>query len=87
MKLDLSMYQSLKHFRKAASSRSTFRDMLFRIVQALKWKDMPPITTRDITRRNDTREMEVAWGKISTKATPQHSMRKWYLTIVPMKPA
>ncbi len=78
------MYPSLKHFRKAASSRSTFHDMLLQIVQALKWKNMPnalspmitsSITTGALTRKNDTRVIEVAWGNISTGTTPLHSIK------------
>ena len=39
-KMDLSSsYPSLKHFRKAASSRSTFHDTLLQIVNFLKKKD------------------------------------------------
>jgi hypothetical protein len=40
--VDLSFYPSLKHFRKAALSRSTFHDRLLQIVKALKNNENKP---------------------------------------------
>jgi hypothetical protein len=97
-KMDLSSsYPSLKHFRKAASSRSTFHDTLLQIVNFLKKKDKTSdssiigespslIITGALTRQNDTRTKTVPWGTLSTGATPQRDVQKWYKTINPTRP-
>jgi len=82
-------YPSLKHFRKAASRRDTFYSTLLQIVHDLRHRDMsqrnstPTATSSSIingalTRRSDTRVMEVAWGNLATGATPERCVRKWY---------
>ena len=83
-------YPSLKHFRNAASHRSTFHETLLQIVHGIKQRtisrtirDMSPSlsapTTEGIlTRRKDTRTMAVAWGTLSAGVTPQRRVKKFY---------
>jgi hypothetical protein len=68
-KSDLFTYPSLKHYQKAASSRSTFHDTLLQVVQALKCQNVPfdvslsvtsSVSTGALTRQNDTRTKGVA---------------------------
>ncbi len=86
--LDLS-YPSLKHFRNAASKRSSFHDTLLLIVHAIKSRDLlPPILIPSLpvvtegvhTRRTDTTMKAVAWGAMSIGATPHKQVKKWYLS-------
>jgi hypothetical protein len=86
---NLEEYPSLKHFHKAVSERNTFHNTLLQIVDSVKNKEsfalapLPAsssssIITRAHTRKQDTRAVEVAWGSVSTGATPQRGVKKWY---------
>ncbi len=81
-------YQSLSHFRKAASVRSSFHDTLLQIVLSIKQRaSLPPLSALPLfgsvadgvrTRKKDTRTNEVAWGAIREGITPKKSINKWY---------
>jgi hypothetical protein len=85
----LDSYPLLKHFRNAASKRSSFHETLLQIVHSIKRRAIPPIssssstvaspvTTGALSRRVDTRTREVAWGTMATGATPQQFVKRWY---------
>ncbi len=85
-------YPSLKRFRKASSERGTFYNTLLQIVNVLKQREIlspssPVISSSVITgahtRKTDTRAMEVAWGTMTARGTPQRSVKKWYEGIHP----
>jgi hypothetical protein len=79
---------TLKHFCNSASHRSTFHKTLLQIVHGTKEKYVLPLQTifpsvpslgmdGIFRRRTDTRMKAVAWGTVSSVATPQWRVKEW----------
>jgi len=78
-------YPSLNHFRKAASSWSSFHDTLLKILLSIKQRSSPTLVSSFVsktngiqTRKKDTQTKEVAWGAISEGVTPKKIVNEWY---------